>query len=490
MAVVVRLVTPREFGVFAVAFTVHAVVTSMSELGVVSVLQRGDTDPDKLAPTVATVSLVSAATVATGMYLLAAPLATALGADEAAPAIRVMALAVLMVGVFAVPGAMLARDFQQNRIFRANLVAFVPSSALLLVLASAGEGALAFAWSRVLGQLVVGVVMALSADKRYGFGFDRGVLRFVLGVGLPLAGANLVGYTLLNIDYAFIGRLLGPVELGVYVLAFNVANWSMSLLNAMINGVAVPMFSRLRHDPAALARALWRAHQAVAVIGWPIAALSAASAGPLIETVYGRTWIAAAPVLAVLAPYGVLAVHALLYSNVLVGGAAHARMLLYVQLIWLATLIPAMWLGVQWEGVMGAAVAHVVVIVLVVAPTYLIAVRRMSGVSSSGVIRTVVPIACAAVLAAGADWLVAEQLTSPWSRLLSGLAVGCMVYLLLVARLAQTVLPDSENGTLGRLSTGLRRILELADLPRSALMHSVVRRNSNKQQPHLSNSEG
>jgi lipopolysaccharide exporter len=475
MAVVVRVVSPREFGIFAVAVTVHAIVASMSELGVISVLQRGDTDPDKLAPTVGTVSLVSAAAMASGMFFLAPWLARELGAPEATAALRVMALAVLMVGVFAVPGAMLAREFRQDRIFLANLIAFGPSSALLLGLATLGDGALAFAWSRVLGQLIAGSVMTYLVAKRYGYGLAKGPLTFVLGVGLPLAMANLVGYTLLNADYAFIGRLLGPVELGTYMLAFNIAGWSTSLFSSMVNGVAVPLFSRLRHDRAELNRVLLRAHRALALVSWPIGALTLASAYPLIDTIYGHKWIAAAPVLAVLAPYGVLAIHALLYSNVLVGGAGHARMLLYVQLVWLICLVPMMVAGIHLWGTVGAAAAHVVVVVCVVMPCYLIAARRMSGVRAAGIVTAVAPVACAAAVAAAADSLVSAQFHLAVVKLLAGLAVGGVVYLVCVAHVARPLLPSLEGGRFMRVATVLRGVLDIADRPRVSLARTVGR---------------
>ena len=44
------------------------------------------------------------------------------------------------------------RDFKQRKIFLANAISFVPSTVLLIILAKSGNGAMAFAWSRVVGQ--------------------------------------------------------------------------------------------------------------------------------------------------------------------------------------------------------------------------------------------------------------------------------------------------------------------------------------------------
>ena len=157
-----------------------------------------------------------------------------------------MALAVLLVGVFAVPGAQLVRDFKQDKLFLANVVGFVPSTVLVILLAKSGQGAMAFAWSRVSARPLPASYSSPRYPRSTG---PASRLRALLLVrfGLPLA-ANFVNYILLNVDYALVGRLMGAVALGTYVLAFNVASCPSTLLSSMINNVSMPAFSRVQHD--------------------------------------------------------------------------------------------------------------------------------------------------------------------------------------------------------------------------------------------------
>ena len=144
------------------------------------------------------------------------------------------------------------RDFKQDKIFLANAIAFVPSTVLLVLLAKTGSGAMAFAWSRVAAQAVMACVLIAVVPRHYRPGLTRSALSVTLRFGIPLAGANLVNYTLLNVDYAFVGHLLGAARLGVYMLAFTLASAPYSLLGAVINNVSMPAFSRVKHDPALL----------------------------------------------------------------------------------------------------------------------------------------------------------------------------------------------------------------------------------------------
>lgn len=446
LVVVVRLVTPAEFGVFAAALTVAVILGSFADWGVSSFLIRSEAKLDEVAPTVAFIAIVSGSVLSALTFLAAPLLASAFAAPEAVAPIRVMALCLVLGSFAAVPSAILAREFRQDRIFLANLVGFVPANAVLLVLAFEGSGAMAFAWSRVVAVVFQGLAVCVAVGRWYGPRLDPTQLRRVLGFGLPLAAANLVNYTLLNADYAFVGHALGPALLGIYVLAFNVASWSTSMLGAAINGVAMPAFSRVGNDRTRLEAALHRSTRAVSLIALPVATLTLALAEPLVLTLYGSTWRSAIPVLEILGAYGALFVFVSLLSNLLVGLGQTGRVFL-IQLVWIGVLIPAMVLGVRVDGVEGVAWAHVIVVAVVVLPLYL----WMVGRKTSRVVRLVasaaLPPLAACGLAFAAAFFVSSSVDVPFQRLLLGGAAGGATYLLFsVSMLRDFVGPRRTQG--------------------------------------------
>jgi PST family polysaccharide transporter len=450
MAVVIRIVTPRDFGIFAVALVVHAVVSSIGELGLSSCISRRDLDPARVASTVAMLALVSSFALACAMALAAEPLAASLGAPEAAEPIRVLSIAVFLGGVFTVPGALLVREFRQDRVLLASVISFLPMNALLILMAIDGDGALAFAWSRVLGQLITGAVMAASVRQHYFPRLKRPEVLPVLRFGLPLAGANLLSYVLLNADYAIIANTLGPELLGIYMLAFTVASWSTSVLSSTINSVAMPAFSAMGADPRALEQMLGRATQAVSLIAFPVGALTAALSYPLIEVVYGEAWIAAAPVLSILAVYGALFSVSLLLSNLLVG-TGRSGAVMVVQSVWIAALVPSVALGIHALGLVGAAYAHVAVIFCIIVPMYLwslrAAVKSAARVLSLSMARPV----CASVLAGAMALWGSSWFTEPVGSLAAGCLAGGLTYCVLVIPLIRGLLPDQPQGRARRL---------------------------------------
>ena len=440
--VVARLLAPADFGVFAVVLAVYAVIVNISEAGVGSALIREEEDRlDTAGPTAVTMALVSSAALAAVMFSLAPLLAATLGAPQASDAIRVMTLVVVLAGPAAVPAALLTRAFRQDLRFSADLVNFVIANLTVVVLAMNGHGVMALVWSRVLGQLASVLVLIAVSPRRYAPGFDRSEARSLLRFGLPLTGANLIGYTIGNIDVATIGRMAGPVPLGTFSLASNVASWPLSLFSTVLINVGLPVLSKVRHDAATLTRYLANAMSAISFASLYVAAMCASLAQPLVVSLYGQKWAAAGGVLAVLGIYGAVRVFLALVFDALVACNATTR-LLVTQLLWIVVLVPAMIAGVATGGVQGAAVAHVLVSALAVLPFSLIMLRRAAGVPLLPLLAATVLPAVAAVVAGLAAHVAAGTVDSSWTQLGVGSAAGTAVYAALTWHGGQRVIGE------------------------------------------------
>jgi lipopolysaccharide exporter len=426
-AVVAHILAPRDFGVFTVAFTAYAIVSSLGELGVASCLVRGDLDLDAMAPTMVTVSVTTSAIFAGIMAAAAPQIATLLGSADGTGPVRVMALVFFLGGLSAVPSAQLTREFKQDKLFLASILSLLPSTAALLLLAKMGSGAMAFAWSRVIAQGVMCLVMTASVPRHYRPGLSRSAISILYRFGFPLAGANFINYILLNVDYAFIGHMTGAIPLGIYMLAFNLASIPTFLLGNVINGIAMPAFSRVTHDPNLLRNAMVNALRAVALILMPVCALLMVLARPLVDAVYGSKWDSATEVLAILACYGGISIICVLFANMLTS-LGKAKFILVIQLVWFGALVPAMMLGVQRRGIVGAAAAHIVIIAPIVLPAYIIALKRATGIRVAALGKAVLRPLLGAAVAGFLSSITASQFTAPLLQLIVGGLVLCLVY--------------------------------------------------------------
>lgn len=423
--ILARILLPEQFGVYAVALTVQSILSTVADLGLSADLIRSE-DPRRIAPTVATLGLATGVVTTVATMLSSSALAGLLGSPEAAPAIAVLSITLFLGSASVVPYAMLQRRFQQREMFAVGVADFVVSTSVTLALVATGWGVLGLAVGRVAAQLVSSALQFLLARETPRYGIDRSLVRPVLAFGLPIAGANLLSWGLLNVDNIILARVVGATALGYYVLAFNISSWPMSALGQVVRSVSLPYFSRAGSGGAGLAELTAVAWAAALPIGAVLAALSA----PLIEIVYGTRWLPAAPVLAALGLYGSLRV----VFDILAGflyARGRSRPVLWVQLVWIVVLVVGMLLATRAYGIVGAAWVHVLVAVAVILPAYGLALRG-TGARLSDFLRAMrrptVAAAPAVVAAVAARALIGEALPA----LLLGGAASVAVYLLVM----------------------------------------------------------
>lgn len=432
--VAARLLAPSDFGLFAVVLVVAFLLGALADLGVgTAVIRARPEEVDRVAPTATTLSLVSFTGLGALMALGAPWVARAFGAPDAAPALAVVALYVVLCGPAAVPAAFLVRNFQQRRRVVIDFAGLTLSSAVLVVLALRDWGEMALAWSRVGGQAFVVVALLLTAARRYHPGWDRSQAIAIVALGLPLVGANLIGNALAAVDVFVISRLLGPHEAGVFNLANLVAAWPLGLFLPVLVSVGLPLFSRIRDDPDLVGRLLASCMDLVSAVFWPVSAVLAALAPQLVEVLYGTKWAAAASILSVLALAKAFEVVMALLADVLIAGG-HAQQYMGSQLLRLLVVLPAAWWAVPRWGSVAAAWVSVAVLALVVVPWNLTTAGRMTARPAWRAFRhTAWPAVCALV-AGATSYVVAQQLEQAWAGLLVGAAAGAGVHLLLVGR--------------------------------------------------------
>ncbi|MFN0088929.1 MAG: oligosaccharide flippase family protein [Acidimicrobiales bacterium] len=437
-----RLIAPEQFGAYAAALVVLNILLSFSELGVSVALVRHKGDPADIAPTVATLSMASSGALALLTALAAPWAAAAMSAPETTGVLRLMAATLVLAGPSAVPAALLQRDFRQRRKTTIDLTSFLVGAGVGVALAAAGFGAWSLAWSRVAGN-AVSTIGLLACTPLVRPGWRRDVAGELLRFGLPLAGSSLLAFAVMNVDYIVVGNVLGPTQLGFYLLAFNLSSWPVSAFSQPIRSVSLAAFSTVNDDSQRLRASFSRALAIVMALTVPACVLLAALGGPLVRLVYGRRWAEATSALAVLALLGAVRV-ALELAYDLLASAGRSRAILKIHLLWLAALGPALVVGARLDGIRGVAFGHVAVLAVAVVPAYFVALHPHGITARStvaGLARPALGALAMAALALGAQRAVGND---PGRLLLGGaaaLAAYTLAVLPLRRRLAGQPLP-------------------------------------------------
>ena len=427
--VMARLLVPEDFGVYAVALLVVNILFGLNDLGLLLAVVRWQGDLRVAGRTGMTLATANSLLLYTVVFVAAGPFAAFMGAPHAAALLRVLALTIVIDGITTVPHGLLIRDFSQDRLAWAEWVAMPIGIGTGLGLAVAGAGPWALVGSYLAGNVVTAALIWRCAPLKLLPGFDRQAARWMLSYGGPLAMTSLLEYVLLNADYLVVGRVLGPVALGLYLLAYNISNWPVAIISDAVRRVSIAGFARLEDDEARLREGFRRTFSIMVIVSLPLVLVLAVLAEDVVQVLYGPTWLPSAAVLTWLALLGGVRV-AVGYVFDLLVGIGRTRLTLALKAAWLVVLLPGLLWAASTGGIPRVGMVHAVVGLAVATPLFLTATRTV-GLDLHTLAGDLVRPVGAALLAAVLGIAASQLLPSGWAELLVVGPLVLTVYVLL-----------------------------------------------------------
>ncbi len=423
-AILARLLSPSDFGLVALAVVFMTFLDSVRDLGLTQALIGSAADEVEeqtqtvFVGTVAIGGLLALCAAAIG------PLASGFfGHAELALIIPVLAGNFFLQALGATHDALArkALDYRARTVAECADVVLRGLTGIGLALAGAGV------WSLVIGY-VVGTVardLALWAQIpwRPSFSFPRTHLRRLVRFGGVLTLVDIVAAVGSNIDYLFVGRVLGPSALGVYTIGFRLPELLILNLAIVAGDVLFPAYAALDRDR--LQAGFLVSLRYIAVLVLPVAVTLIVLARPTVLTLFGDKFAGSVDVMRALALYALFAA-VNIPAGTIYKVTGRGAVLLYTAVPYVIVLAIAIALLTD-RGILAVGLVHaacqgaIATISLVIASRMLrIGLRRIWKAVSAPVLATA---------AMGTAMLpVAELVSAPAAGLVLGSLVGVVVY--------------------------------------------------------------
>jgi PST family polysaccharide transporter len=304
-ALLARLLTPADFGVTALAYVALGLAQSLADFGLGSAILRRAAVTDRHVRTAFTCSVLGGLSIAAAIAA-AAPLAAATMHDTTViPVLRLLSVGIALRGTAVVADALLRRRLDFRRAFFIDAGSYaIGFGGVAVSLALQGYGV----WSLVLGSLMQTLTasIALLAVVRHPVRplLARRELGDLLGFGVPAAVSGAVNYMALNGDYFVVGRLMGAVNLGLYVRAYGLMNLPQTYAAAVMSSVLFPAIAEVQDEPARVRSGYLTMTRLTAMIAAPSMAIVAIVAPHLVRFLYGPQWSGAVVPLQILSITG------------------------------------------------------------------------------------------------------------------------------------------------------------------------------------------
>lgn len=305
MMVLARVLTPADFGLFALALILANFVSAFRDFGLPLALVRERELDHERASRVFWLSVKLALGLALFMCALSPLLAWWFDEPDLIPIVALLALGIAASGSAHTHRGLLERRLGFRALGALDVGATVIASLVAIVAALNGAGYWALAVQQFCELSLQALLLWRVSGWRPGsFRRHRRLgreLRSLLSFGRDTTLVSLIGEGADQIDRLLVGRIAGIQVLGFYQLARRLAEVPSLQLVAPIKNVAVASFSPLQNDPDRYRAAARTAFGAVFALILPLMAFLTVRAEDVVMLVAGPQWHAAVPFFQLLA---------------------------------------------------------------------------------------------------------------------------------------------------------------------------------------------
>jgi teichuronic acid exporter len=365
--IVVLLLAPADFGIVAMAMVLWAYLRYLGEFGIPqTIVTLRDLNGDQLAQLNSVALLLGVGGF--GMAaMLAYPVAAFFKTPQLVLVVVVTCSGLVPLGFRAVSEGLLNKDMRYRTLSLLDATSSIIGAIATLLMAYSGLGY----WSLVLGNLARYTVRSVLVvtSRPYRFAIPRlNSLRRPLTFGWRVLVSVVASSAYEKLDNVTAGRMLGQAALGIYGMAWSLANVPMEKLTTLVTTTIPTYFAAVQTEPAALRRYLRSLTEALALTTFPATIGLALVARDLIPFALGHKWDAVIVPLEILSVYVTFRSIVALLSKLLTA-VGNPRFVMWDDLAALIILPTGFLIGSHW-GTQGIAWGWVAAYPLVALPLY------------------------------------------------------------------------------------------------------------------------
>lgn len=306
MVFLARLLTPMDFGLFALAFVMIDGFGIFKSLGFDTALVRRKGDDIERACNTAFFLIPAMGMILFIILFFFAPIgARFLNNPQVTPIIRTLGIIFVISTFGKVPQTVLYRDMKFKYKSIAEVSASVVYCAIAVLLALNQFGV----WSLVIAYIAKNFVL-ISIEWYFSgwkpkFEFDKALAWEMFHFGKYILGGGIIWFFYSNADNLLIGKLLGVTMLGYYAISLNIATFLSQYFLGKISQIMLPAYSKIQDDTADTGRVMTKMLRSISIVSFPFSFILMVFAPDILSFVFGEKWLPATSILRILAVLGI-----------------------------------------------------------------------------------------------------------------------------------------------------------------------------------------
>lgn len=359
IAVLARILTPAQFGIYGIAILVVGFLEMLTETGINVFLVQQKEKIDEYVDSAWVVSIIRGFLIGTVLFISAPFIANYFKSPNATFILYLISVVPVIRGFINPSCVKFQKQLEFKKLFKYDSILF-----LVDVVFAVGLGVLTKSENSLIYAMMVSATLEVILSFVYfkptpKFKFEKEKTLEVVNRGKWITGAGIANYLFQNVDDIVVGRVLGTVNLGIYQQAYKISTLPVSEVGEVFNKVTFPIYVNLKEDRVRLNKAFLKTLLIICLLVIPFSFVVFKFPREIINLVLGDKWLSATPVLQLLAIYGgIKAISNSFFSLFL--GIGKQEAVTYITLASTLCLLAILYPLIKIFGLLGAGYATII----------------------------------------------------------------------------------------------------------------------------------
>lgn len=305
-AVLARILTPADFGLFGAAALSLSLFETLTETGINQAVIYSEKKAEDLLNSAWVTAIIRGSLIAVMIAASAVPLSIFFHDPRLVNLIWLISVVPLVKGFINPMIVVLIKELQfgKETMFRGILL--VVDAAAAVAAAVITRSAAAFVIALLVSGIVEVILSFLWFKIRPKFKFEMEKLKEILGYGKWVTLSGVAHWLASELDDFFAGRFFGLGSLGIYQAAYKVSTLPVTEIAGTVNQVTFPVMSKVKNDFNRLIKILFGSMGVIGVIGVIGVVIMWSFPDLVVRVLLGEQWLGAGPLIRVLAVFGLV----------------------------------------------------------------------------------------------------------------------------------------------------------------------------------------
>lgn len=305
-AVLARVLTPSQFGIFGIASLVLALLEMLTETGINIILIQSKKEIDEYINSAWVVSIIRGIFVSLCIVILTPFIISFFNTPHVFSILLLISLVPFIRGFINPSVVKLQKELKFHYEFWFRSSIFLFDAIVSITFAVLTHSIYSLVWGLIAGALLEVLLSFILLRPIPRWSIRKDYFNEIFHKGKWVTVYGIFNYIAQEGDNIIVARVMGAPALGIYQMAYKLSTLPISEVTDVVSKVVFPVYAKIVEDKARLKSAFIKSTLVIVTTTMVMGMVLFLFPRQVVLIVLGEKWLPAIPVLRVLVIYGVL----------------------------------------------------------------------------------------------------------------------------------------------------------------------------------------